>query len=103
MYRFVHALSFIVQWTSHRLAAFFLVKKHLRATGIPGLADGGEVGSVADIAQRHMNVAAGKLELDASRIYCVESSIFVCDMESSPCQEHAFNLPSAKCWHERKS
>ena len=33
--------------------------------GIPRLAAGGEVGSVTDIAQRHMDLAARKLELDA--------------------------------------
>ena len=32
--------------------------------GIPRLADGGEVGLVTDIAQRHMDLAARKLELD---------------------------------------
>ena len=34
------------------LAAFFLANEYVRVMGkIPGLAEGGEVGSVADIAQ----------------------------------------------------
>jgi hypothetical protein len=36
--------------------------------GLPGLADGGKVGAayetVVDIAQRHMDVAAGKLGME---------------------------------------
>lgn len=46
--------------------AFFIANEYLRAMGIPGLADEGKVGevydseSVADIAKRHIDVAAGK-------------------------------------------
>jgi hypothetical protein len=47
-----------------RPAAFSLANGYLRVMGIPKLVDGGEVGSVTDIAQRHTGVAAGKLELD---------------------------------------
>ncbi|EAU91937.1 hypothetical protein CC1G_11123 [Coprinopsis cinerea okayama7 len=42
--------------------------EYLRAMGIPGLADAGKVGaayeSVENIAQRHMDVAAGKLGIE---------------------------------------
>lgn len=34
--------------------------------GKPDLADGGEVGSVTNLAQRHVDVAVGKLEPDGS-------------------------------------
>jgi len=44
--------------------AFFIANEYLRAMGIPGLADEGKVGevceSVADVAKRHIDVAAGK-------------------------------------------
>ena len=44
--------------------AFFLANEYLRAMGIPGLVDEGKVGevyeSVADIAKRHIDVAAGR-------------------------------------------
>lgn len=62
-----------------RLAAFFLANEYLRGMGIPGLADGCDVGSATDVAQRHMDVAEGKLELEASRIYRVGCGICVCD------------------------
>jgi len=46
------------------IPAFFLANEYLRAMGIPGLADEGKVGgvyeSVADIAKRYIDVAAGK-------------------------------------------
>jgi len=60
----LHASSLSLVDFTFCLAAFFLANQYLRAMGIPGLADGGEMGSVADIAQRYMDVAAGKLELD---------------------------------------
>lgn len=48
-------------------SAFFVANEYIRAMGMPGLADGGKVGSayegVADIAQRHMDAAAGKLDI----------------------------------------
>ena len=44
--------------------AFFLANEYLRAMEIPGLVDEGKVGevyeSVADIAKRHIDVAAGR-------------------------------------------
>ena len=50
------------------LAGFFLANEYLRAMGIPGLADEGKFGDayeqVVNIAQRHMDVAAGKLEVE---------------------------------------
>jgi Fic/DOC family len=50
------------------LAGFFLANEYLRAMGIPGLADEGKLGDVyeqvVNIAQRHMDVAAGKLEVE---------------------------------------
>ena len=52
---------------SNVLPAFFLANEYLRAMGIPGLADEGNVGevyaSVTDIAERHIGVAAGRLEV----------------------------------------
>ena len=46
------------------LAAFFLANEYLRGMGIPGLADGCDVGLATDIAQQHMDMAEGKLKLD---------------------------------------
>lgn len=52
----------------NKRTAFFVANEYIRAMGIPGLADRGKVGSayeaVADIAQRHMDVAAGKLDIE---------------------------------------
>jgi hypothetical protein len=55
-------------WHSNRLLAFFLANEYLRAMGIPGLADEGKVGvvyaSVADIAERHIDIAAGRSDVE---------------------------------------
>ncbi|KAF9786789.1 hypothetical protein BJ322DRAFT_675257 [Thelephora terrestris] len=46
----------------NKRTAFFLANEYLRAMGMPGLADGGKVGSVyksvVEIAQRHIDVAS---------------------------------------------
>ena len=53
---------------SNFIPAFFLANEYLRAMGIPGLADEGKAGevyeSVADIAKRHIDVAAGKSDVE---------------------------------------
>jgi len=47
--------------------AFFLANEYLRAMGLPGLVDDAKAGkvyeSVVDIAKRHVDVAAGKLDV----------------------------------------
>ncbi|KAG6840042.1 hypothetical protein C0991_009415 [Blastosporella zonata] len=52
----------------NKRTAFFLANEYIRAMGIPGLADDGNLGdvyeSIANIAQRHIDVAAGKLDVD---------------------------------------
>ncbi|KAG6812284.1 hypothetical protein H0H92_003593 [Tricholoma furcatifolium] len=52
----------------NKRTAFFLSNEYIRAMGIPGLADAGKVGdvykSISDIAQRHIDVAAGKLDVE---------------------------------------
>ena len=54
--------------TSHSLAAFFLANEYLRAQGLPGLLDEGKIGDVyqglVDIADRLINAAAGKLDVE---------------------------------------
>jgi len=48
--------------------AFFLANEYLRAQGLPGLADGGEVGEAYKellfIADRYIEVARGKLDVE---------------------------------------
>ncbi|KAJ2921097.1 hypothetical protein H1R20_g15996, partial [Candolleomyces eurysporus] len=52
----------------NKRTAFFIANEYIRAMGLPGLADHGKVGvayaDVVEIAQRHMDVAAGKLDLE---------------------------------------
>ncbi|TFK18181.1 hypothetical protein FA15DRAFT_628177 [Coprinopsis marcescibilis] len=52
----------------NKRTAFFIANEYIRAMGLPGLADGGKVGvayeHVVDIAQRHMDVAAGKMGVE---------------------------------------
>jgi len=52
----------------NKRTAFIVANEYLRAQGLPGLADGGKVGEVyADltaIADRHIGVASGELDLD---------------------------------------
>ncbi|KAG6830908.1 hypothetical protein H0H87_006831 [Tephrocybe sp. NHM501043] len=52
----------------NKRTAFFLANEYIRAMGTPGLADAGKVGdvykSISDIAQRHIDVAAGKLDVE---------------------------------------
>ncbi|KAH6913304.1 hypothetical protein BKA70DRAFT_1262421 [Coprinopsis sp. MPI-PUGE-AT-0042] len=52
----------------NKRTAFFIANEYLRAMGIPGLADKGKVGVayelVVEIAQRHMDVAAGRLGME---------------------------------------
>ncbi|KAI0357838.1 hypothetical protein OH77DRAFT_1421959 [Trametes cingulata] len=52
----------------NKRTAFFLANEYLRAQGFPGLLDEGKIGDVykdlVDIADRHINVAAGKLGVD---------------------------------------
>jgi hypothetical protein len=49
--------------------AFFLANEYVRAQGLPGLADGGEVSEVYrdvhELAKRHIGVASGQLDADA--------------------------------------
>jgi hypothetical protein len=49
--------------------AFFLANEYVRAQGLPGLADGGKVGEVYgdvhELAERHIGVASGQLDMDA--------------------------------------
>lgn len=60
--------AFLSRLDNDCLAGFFLANEYLRAMGIPGLADEGKLGDVyeqvVNIAQRHMDVAAGKLEVE---------------------------------------
>jgi hypothetical protein len=48
--------------------AFFLANEYIRAMGLPGLADAGDVGKAykpaVAMAERQMGVAAGTLDLD---------------------------------------
>lgn len=50
------------------LLAFFLANEYLRAMGLPGLLDEGKIGEVykgvTDLADRHINVAAGGLGVE---------------------------------------
>ena len=50
------------------LSAFFLANEYLRAMGLPGLLDEGKIGEVykdvKEIADRHINVAAGGLDVE---------------------------------------
>ncbi|KAI0364528.1 hypothetical protein BV20DRAFT_1047145 [Pilatotrama ljubarskyi] len=50
------------------ITAFFLANEYLRAQGLPGLLDEGKIGDVyqdlVDIADRHINVVAGKLGVE---------------------------------------
>lgn len=50
------------------VAAFFLANEYLRAQGLPGILDKGKDGEASedlvDIAERHINVAAGKLGVE---------------------------------------
>ncbi|KAI0651268.1 hypothetical protein C8Q79DRAFT_932467 [Trametes meyenii] len=52
----------------NKRTAFFLANEYLRAQGLPGLLDEGRIGGVyqglADLADRHINVAAGKLDVE---------------------------------------
>ncbi|KAI0757605.1 hypothetical protein C8Q80DRAFT_1265497 [Daedaleopsis nitida] len=52
----------------NKRTAFFLADEYLRAQGLPGLLDEGKIGNVyqglVDIADRHINVAAGKLDVE---------------------------------------
>ncbi|KAI0711799.1 hypothetical protein C8T65DRAFT_739454 [Cerioporus squamosus] len=52
----------------NKRTAFFLANEYLRAQGLPGLLDEGKIGNVyqglVDIADRHINVAAGKLDVE---------------------------------------
>ncbi|TBU29952.1 hypothetical protein BD311DRAFT_755511 [Dichomitus squalens] len=58
----------------NKRTAFFLANEYLRAQGLPGLLDQGKIGNVyqglVDIADRHINAAAGKLDVEglASRL-----------------------------------
>ncbi|KAI5122739.1 hypothetical protein M0805_009824 [Coniferiporia weirii] len=53
----------------NKRTAFFLANEYLRAQGLPGLADGGQVGEVYkdvhELAERHIGVASGQLGADA--------------------------------------
>ena len=50
-------------------SAFFLANEYMRAQGLPGLACGGKVGEpygdVQELAERYIDVASGKLGVDA--------------------------------------
>ena len=50
------------------VSVFFLANEYLHAQGLPGLADRNQVGEVYSdliaIAEKHIGVAAGKLEID---------------------------------------
>ncbi|KAF9556902.1 hypothetical protein CPC08DRAFT_752235 [Agrocybe pediades] len=52
----------------NKRTAFFLANEYIRAMGIPGLADQGKIGNVygsaVAMAERHMDVAAGKLDVE---------------------------------------
>ncbi|KAI8975929.1 hypothetical protein BD414DRAFT_399074, partial [Trametes punicea] len=52
----------------NKRTAFFLANEYLRAQGLPGLLDEGKIGDVyqglVDIADRHINAAAGKLDVE---------------------------------------
>ncbi|KAI0668855.1 hypothetical protein C8Q78DRAFT_1043329 [Trametes maxima] len=52
----------------NKRTAFFLANEYLRAQGLPGLLDEGKIGNVyqglIDLADRHINVAAGKLDVE---------------------------------------
>ncbi|TFY61211.1 hypothetical protein EVG20_g7142 [Dentipellis fragilis] len=52
----------------NKRTAFFLANEYLRAQGLPGLLDEGKTGSVyqgfIDIADRHIDTAAGKLGVE---------------------------------------
>ncbi|KAF8202469.1 hypothetical protein BJ912DRAFT_944902 [Pholiota molesta] len=52
----------------NKRTAFFLANEYIRAMGLPGLADAGDVGKAykpaVAMAERHMGVAAGTLDLD---------------------------------------
>lgn len=51
------------------LLAFTPTNEHLRAQGLPGLADGGKeseaCGDIYELAERYIGVASGQLDADA--------------------------------------
>lgn len=73
----------------NKRTAFFLATEYIHAMGIPGSADGGDMGSATDIAQRHMDVAAGKLGLEAM------NTVYLSVTRART--TWAFNVPAVRC------